>query len=197
MATGMDAGESARTAFRRQPQPTATDTLASLITAASAAFDNDRDTAKACIARAVALLEGRSGRFRPQGAAPSARRGGLAPWQAKQVSAYIEAHLCTRIRATDLADAVQLSTSHFTRAFRETFGETPLAYVANKRMGYAQKLMLSSGECLSQIALACGHCDQSHFTRVFRRAVGMSPRAWRRQFATAPNRAAASQDQEA
>ena len=45
-------------------------------------------------------------------------------------------------------------------------------------------LMLRSGERLSQIALNCGHCDQSHFTRVFRRKVGMSPRAWRRQFAT-------------
>ena len=78
----------------------------------------------------------------------------------------------------------QLSASHFTRAFKETFGETPLGYVSRQRMRYAQDLMLRSGECLSQIALTCGHCDQSHFTRVFRRKVGMSPRAWRRQFAS-------------
>ncbi len=92
-------------------------------------------------------------------------------------------HLGARIRTTDLAEVAQLSASHFTRAFKETFGETPIGYVSRRRMLYAQDLMLKSGERLSQIALTCGHCDQSHFTRVFRRKVGMSPRAWRRQFA--------------
>ena len=41
--------------------------------------------------------------------------------------------------------------------------------------------MLTTDEPLSQIALACGLCDQSHFTRVFRRIVGESPNAWRRR----------------
>ena len=115
---------------------------------------------------------------------PEPLRGGLAPWQAKRVAVYVAEHLGGRIRTTDLAAVVQLSTSHFTRAFKETFGETPLGYVSRQRMKYAQDLMLKSGECLSQIALTSGHCDQSHFTRVFRRKVGMSPMAWRRQFAT-------------
>jgi AraC family transcriptional regulator len=114
---------------------------------------------------------------------PEMTRGGLAPWQARRVESYVAAHLGGRIRTTDLAAVAQLSASHFTRAFKETFGETPIGYVSRERMRYAQDLMLKSGECLSQIALTCGHCDQSHFTRVFRRKVGMSPRAWRRQFA--------------
>ena len=94
-------------------------------------------------------------------------------------------HLGGRIRTNDLAEVAQLSVSHFTRAFKETFGETPIGYVSRRRMLYAQDLMLKSGERLAQIALTCGHCDQSHFTRVFRRKVGMSPRAWRRQFGAA------------
>jgi AraC family transcriptional regulator len=115
----------------------------------------------------------------------SQQRGGLAPWQAKRVEEYVANNLGARIRTTDLAQVAQLSASHFTRAFKETFGETPIGYVARLRMRYAQDLMLRSGERLSQIALTCGHCDQSHFTRVFRRKMGMSPRAWRRQFAQA------------
>jgi AraC family transcriptional regulator len=162
------------------------ETLAGLIEAASAALDNDRDTARACIAQAAALLKRGGARSRMRDEGPEIQRGGLAPWQARRVASYVAEHLGSRIRTTDLAAVAQLSTSHFTRAFKETFGETPLGYVSRQRMCYAQDLMLRSGERLSQIALTCGHCDQSHFTRVFRRKVGMSPRAWRRQFANLP-----------
>jgi AraC-like DNA-binding protein len=160
------------------------ETLAGLIDAASAALDSDRDAARACIAKAAALLKTGAPRTRWRDTGPDLQRGGLAPWQARRVASYVADHLGTRIRTTDLAEVAQLSASHFTRAFKETFGETPLGYVSRQRMRYAQDLMLRSGECLSQIALTCGHCDQSHFTRVFRRKVGMSPRAWRRQFAS-------------
>jgi AraC family transcriptional regulator len=160
------------------------ETLAGLIEAASVALDSDRDTARACIAKAAALLKSGSPRTRWRDTTPGLQRGGLAPWQARRVASYVADHLGARIRTTDLAEVAQLSASHFTRAFKETFGETPLGYVSRQRMRYAQDLMLRSGECLSQIALTCGHCDQSHFTRVFRRKVGMSPRAWRRQFAS-------------
>lgn len=161
--------------------------LAGLIAAASAALDTDRDMARACIAKAAALLQKSAARERHKNEQAGPQRGGLAPWQAKRVEEYVAGHLGGRIRTTDLAQVAQLSPSHFTRAFKETFGETPIGYVARQRMRYAQDLMLRSGECLSQIALTCGHCDQSHFTRVFRRKVGMSPRAWRRQFGTAGN----------
>jgi AraC family transcriptional regulator len=160
------------------------ETLAGLIDAASAALDGDCGAEGAGVAKAAALLKTGAPRTRWRDTGPELQRGGLAPWQARRVASYVADHLGTRIRTTDLAEVAQLSASHFTRAFKETFGETPLGYVSRQRMRYAQDLMLRSGECLSQIALTCGHCDQSHFTRVFRRKVGMSPRAWRRQFAS-------------
>jgi AraC-like DNA-binding protein len=135
--------------------------------------------------RAAALLEG--GRDREQAGARVPPRGGLAAWQAKRIAAYVDANLGGTIRADDLAAIVNLSTSYFFRAFRETFGETPFAYVARERMRRAQELMLRSKEPLSQIALDCGLCDQAHFTRVFRRVVGMTPRTWLRQFAGGPS----------
>ena len=109
-------------------------------------------------------------------------RGGLAPWQAKRVAAYIEANINSNFRATDLAGIVQLSVSYFFRAFRRSFGETPHAYVTRQRMRRAQVIMRSSQMPLSQIALDCGMSDQAHFTRVFRKVVGINPGVWRRQF---------------
>ena len=74
----------------------------------------------------------------------------------------------------------------FFRAFRQTFGETPLAYIMERRIRRAQDLMLTSRVPLSQVALECGMCDQAHFCRVFRRIVGINPNAWRRQFLVDP-----------
>ena len=71
--------------------------------------------------------------------------------------------------------------SHFSRAFKATFGTKVLDYIHRCRIERAQQLMLVSKQPLSQIALACGFADQSHYCRVFRAVVGLSPNAWRRQ----------------
>jgi AraC family transcriptional regulator len=108
-------------------------------------------------------------------------QGGLASWQAKRLRSYIEDKLDSPIRATDLAGVARLSTSYFFRAFRRTFGESPLAYVMRRRMLRAQHLMLASRVPLSQVAAECGMCDQAHFSRTFRRIYGINPMTWRRQ----------------
>jgi AraC family transcriptional regulator len=162
------------------------DALASLLATATAALDTDRRAAKSCIQRAAALL-GIDLSLGGDGVAErSCVQGGLATWQAKRIRSYIEDKLDSSIRATDLAGAVQLSTSHFFRAFRKTFGETPAAYIMQRRVRRAQELMLASRRPLSQVALECGLCDQAHLCRVFRRFVGINPNAWRRQLPVGP-----------
>ena len=105
---------------------------------------------------------------------------GLAAWQAKRVRLYIETNLAKRLHITELADAVNLSASHFCRAFKRTFGVTAHLYVMRRRVVRAQRLMLTSVEALSSIAVSCGMSDQSHLTRWFARVVGETPAAWRR-----------------
>jgi AraC-like DNA-binding protein len=112
--------------------------------------------------------------------ARAAPRGGLAPWQVRRVTAYIEEHLASTIRLEDLARLARLSHSHFCRAFKESLGHPAHAYVMRRRVQKAQGLMLTTGESLSQIAAQCGMADQAHFCKLFRRLVGQSPNAWRR-----------------
>ena len=158
--------------------------LSKLIATASASLESDHEAAKECIRRAEELLrvmrEGRP----PAAVAFSFARGGLATWQKKRVAAYIDDNIGAIIRSTDLARVVRLSKSHLFRAFRESFGVPPMAYIAKRRVRRGQELMRNSRASLSQIALACGMCDQAHFTRVFHRTVGVSPGQWRRQFAS-------------
>jgi AraC family transcriptional regulator len=162
------------------------DMLASLLATATVALDTDCGAAKRCIQRAAVLLGIDLSPGGDGAAERSCLRGGLAPWQAKRLRSHIEDNLDARIRATDLADLVQLSGSHFFRAFRKTFGEAPLSYIKKRRIRRAQQLMLTSRLRLSQVALECGMCDQAHLSRTFRRIVGTNPNAWRRQFLVGP-----------
>lgn len=116
-----------------------------------------------------------------------AARGGLAGWRVKRVTAFIEANIDMSIRIGDLARTVLLSTSHFCRAFKQTFGETPLRYVTRQRMRRAQAIMLCSRDSLAKVALDCGMCDQAHFSRVFRRIVGVNPGTWRSRVRASAN----------
>ncbi|MBF6617899.1 MAG: helix-turn-helix transcriptional regulator [Candidimonas sp.] len=156
-----------------------TATLLELLTAAQSKVELDRDAAQACLSRATALLSASLERERgPK--SESAFRGGLPAWQAKRLTAFIEENLEQPIRSPDLVALTGLSPGHFFRTFKETFGQTPFAYIARLRIERAQQMMLTSSHSLCEIALDCGMCDQSHLTRMFRQWVGMTPGEWRR-----------------
>jgi AraC family transcriptional regulator len=107
-------------------------------------------------------------------------RGGLAPWQVRMVEAHVDGNLDRNIAVEELAGLARLSVSHFGRAFKQSFGVAPHAYITAERMALARDLMLTTSEPLSQIALTVGLADQSHLSRLFRQHVGQSPLAWRR-----------------
>ena len=69
--------------------------------------------------------------------------GSLMAWQVNCVLAYIEAHIETSLRATELAALARLSSGHFSRAFRVSIGQSPHAYVLCRRVEWAKRLMLS------------------------------------------------------
>jgi AraC family transcriptional regulator len=158
--------------------------MAELCSAIRSALDDERSTAEDSLRRAAEMLQ----ELGETQAATTRQevRGGLSPWQVRKVIGHIEAHLDRPIRNEDLATLVRLNLSHFGRAFRNSFGESPHEYVIRRRVERAQGLMLSTDAPLSEIALDCGLADQAHLSRLFRRIVGETPRAWRRARSAAP-----------
>jgi AraC family transcriptional regulator len=170
-------------------QETSTDELSvvavQLVEAACKARDGDREATRAHIAHAIALLSGEpslglNGIHVPSNLETHVARGGLPAWQTRRVFAHVEANLCRRISIRELAQLLDLSASHFCRAFKCTFGVSPRDYVLRRRIEVAQGLMLTTSQPLSSIAVTCGMCDQPHFTRSFHRLVGETPYTWRR-----------------
>ena len=107
-------------------------------------------------------------------------RGGLAPWQARSVTTYIDANLSASLSCEELARLARLSVSYFARAFKCTFGYSPHVFLMRRRMERAQGLMLETNAPLAQIALDCGFADQAHLSRSFLRFTGERPASWRR-----------------
>jgi AraC family transcriptional regulator len=116
------------------------------------------------------------------GVAPSAptSHGGLAPWQQKRVTEFIEEHLADDLSLATLAGLARLSPFHFARAFKQTLGTPPHRYHTERRIDRAKNLLASDVLSVTEIALAVGFGETSSFTAAFRRLTGRTPSAFRR-----------------
>ena len=106
--------------------------------------------------------------------------GGLAPWQLRRACELMDAEISANPTVRTLAAECHLSSSHFSRAFRETTGLAPHQWLTKRRIERAREMLLVPDSDLVNIALACGFVDQSHFARVFARTEHDSPGRWRR-----------------
>jgi AraC-like DNA-binding protein len=109
-----------------------------------------------------------------------AARGGMTPRALRRVRDHIDAHLTENIRLETLAEVAGLSRCHFARAFKRSVGIAPHAFVMQRRLERAERLLAETDLSLCQVALDSGFSDQSHFSSCFRRHFGVSPRSFRR-----------------
>lgn len=176
--------------------------IAKLLEAVDSALNGDRAGAADCISSVGALLQAANNAVAAnadthcvnpvsEGPGATARasgpiRGGLAPWQVRQVTTHIDLQLGSSITTDDLARIARLSPCHFSRAFRESFGDSPHKYVMRRRVERAQGLMLATDLSLGRIAVECGLADQAHLCKLFLKIVGESPGMWRRARSSQP-----------
>lgn len=123
-------------------------------------------------------------------------QGGLAPWQLRRAQDYMEARIGEQISLEEVAASVQLSSFHFSRAFKRTIGLPPHAWLTAMRMERACALMRNDPKlCLTEIAHSVGYQSQTAFGSVFRRHYGLAPGQWRRACEIAPTMPVATDGQ--
>ncbi len=79
-----------------------------------------------------------------------------------------------------MAKTVDLSQPRLHRLFKESVGNTPIAWLRDKRLEEAKNLLETTFRQINQIAREVGFTDHSHFTRDFASKYGASPREYRR-----------------
>ena len=107
-------------------------------------------------------------------------RGGLSSLQMRKATELLEARLDGNIELQQVAEACELSVSHFARAFKQTFRTPPYRWLIERRVDRARDLMTNSRLPLAEIAIQCGFADQSALNRSFKRIHGITPGTWRR-----------------
>jgi AraC-like DNA-binding protein len=117
-------------------------------------------------------------RAREQSAAPA------LPAALARAKARIDDDPLSPLTLSELAREADVSRYRLVRGFAGALGVTPHAYLLQRRVGVARR-MIALGTPLATAAADCGFADQSHFTRVYARLYGHPPG----QFARAMNAA--------
>ena len=93
----------------------------------------------------------------------------------------LDAAIDQSVSIRELATLAGVSRFQLLRAFRSETGITPHAYLMQRRVSAARRL-LAAGEMPAQAAAAAGFADQSHMTRAFVRYVGVTPARYQAAF---------------
>ncbi|EJF5505290.1 AraC family transcriptional regulator [Salmonella enterica] len=96
-----------------------------------------------------------------------------------QLVAWIEQHLHQHIPLSLLAEKVGCSTRHLGTRFRQTFGDSPAAYIQKRRLTLASNLLRFTHRNITEIAMMYQFSHLPSFTRAFRNHFGQSPQAYR------------------
>jgi AraC family transcriptional regulator len=107
-------------------------------------------------------------------------RSGLTNRQFAAVQELIETRMASPILLREMAAAVRLSTSQFSRHFKARTGLSPHQYLVQLRVDTAFRLLRASALPIADVAQRCGFSHQEHLTRVMRAHLGTTPAAIRR-----------------
>ena len=79
----------------------------------------------------------------------------------------------------ELARTALMSTGHFARQFRATYGETPYSYLMTRRIERAKALLRRGDLSVTEVCLEVGCTSLGSFSARFTELVGETPTAYR------------------
>lgn len=98
-----------------------------------------------------------------------------------QAEHFIQTHLAENLSLDRIAAAVNLSSFHFHRLFKDFFGLTPAQYILNCRIANAKLALLKETCSLSAVAADCGFSSQAYFCYKFKLVTGKTPLQYRKE----------------
>lgn len=98
----------------------------------------------------------------------------------QSVKEYIAENLNENLTVSRLAEIVNMSSSHFSRVFKQQTGFSPYDYILISRLNRAKYLLQVTDMTVSSIAYEIGFNSESNFIYFFTENEGISPGKFRR-----------------
>lgn len=108
-------------------------------------------------------------------------RGGLAPKALLRAIERLRSDSDADVSLAALAAEAGLSRFHFCRAFKESTGLAPHAWLRQHRLEQAMNMLRDTDASVMSVAAALGYGSQTAFTAGFRKLTGETPSEWRRR----------------
>lgn len=97
-----------------------------------------------------------------------------------KAQAYMEANYHHDISLEDVANAVFVSSSYFSRFYKQQTGETFIEYLTRLRLGKAVELLKQRKHKIYEISEIVGYKSSKYFNRQFKQALGCTPKEYAR-----------------
>jgi AraC family transcriptional regulator len=107
--------------------------------------------------------------------------GGLAPKVLMRAIERLRSESDADVSLAALAADAGLSRFHFCRAFKESTGLSPHAWLRQRRLEQAKQMLRETDVSVVTVAAALGYASQTAFAAAFKRLTGDTPTDWRRR----------------
>lgn len=102
----------------------------------------------------------------------------------QSIKEYIESHYNEKITLDELSKQFYINKYYLAQIFKEQYGMTINAYILQKRVSEAKRLLRFTDMTIEEVGSVCGICDQNYFSRLFKKIEGISPSGYRRTWMT-------------
>lgn len=99
-----------------------------------------------------------------------------------QIQQYLQEHLAENIELAQVASHFAMTQRTLIRRFKQSTGDTPMAYLQKLRIEKAKQLLESSQLPIEQLLNVVGYEDVSSFRKLFQQYTSLTPKAYRERF---------------
>ena len=107
--------------------------------------------------------------------------GGLSPHVLRRATERLRSDSDADVSLAALASEAGLSRFHFCRAFKESTGLSPHAWLRQQRLEQAMNMLRDTDASIASVAAQLGYASQTAFTAAFKKLTGETPSDWRRR----------------
>ncbi len=103
------------------------------------------------------------------------------PLVIQNAAKYITANFGDNLTLDGLAERFAMSSSYFSKSFKQFTGLGVNEYITAVRIANAKKLLKATNLSVTEISLRCGFNDSNYFATVFKRINGISPKKYSKE----------------